>query len=266
MNFKTRLFIILWGAGVVGILSFLLVDLSAFLRVLPVPAGTEVPQITPALKVLSLIQPAVLLSVAVLLGLVLAPNVGLSAPVAEAAAGSGQPLGRALQPQIVPGLIGGFAGGVAIVLNWFLLKPFLPPQFVAKSAELNGLLPLPTRLLYGGITEELLLRWGFMTVLVWAAWRLFQRGRGEPQAIYFIAAIVVSAIVFGLGHLPLALMLVPDAGAALIFYVISSNFIFGAIAGYLYWKKGLESAILAHMMAHVVMLTAIWSMSHWLFG
>ncbi|HSD47077.1 MAG TPA: hypothetical protein VLB87_10645, partial [Pyrinomonadaceae bacterium] len=118
MNFKTRLFIILWCAGVVGILSFLLVDLSAFLRVLPLPAGTAVPQITPALKLLSLIQPAVLLSVAVLLGIVLAPKVGLSAPVAEAAAGNGPQLARALQPQIVPGLIGGLAGGVGIVLNW----------------------------------------------------------------------------------------------------------------------------------------------------
>lgn len=265
MNLKTRLFILLWCAGFVGILSFLLVDLSALLKLFPVPAGTEVPQITPALKLLSLIQPTVLVSVAVLLGVVLAPKVGLSAPAAEAAAGSGQPLGRALQPQIVPGLIGGLAGGVGIVLNWILLKPLLPPEFVARSAELNALLPLPTRLLYGGITEELLLRWGLMTVLVWAAWRLFQRGRGKPQAIYFIAAIVISAIIFGLGHLPIALVLVPKASVALIFYVISANFIFGAIAGYLYWKKGLESAMLAHMMAHVVMLAAIWSMSRWLF-
>lgn len=266
MNFKTRLFIILWCAGVVGVLSFLLVDLSALLRVLPVPAGTEVPQITPVLKLLSLIQPTVLVSIAVLVGIVLAPKVGLSSPAAEAAAGSGQAIGRALQPQIIPGLIGGLAGGGGIVLNWFLLKPLLPPQFVARSAELNGLLPLPTRLLYGGITEELLLRWGFMTLLVWAAWRLFQKGRGKPHAVYFVAAIVVSAIIFALGHLPVAFLLVPDASAALILFVISGNSIFGAIAGYLYWKKGLESAMIAHMMAHVVMLTAIWSMSRWLFN
>ena len=31
MNFKTRLFVILWVAGVVGVLSFLLVDLKALL-------------------------------------------------------------------------------------------------------------------------------------------------------------------------------------------------------------------------------------------
>nr|AXL06089.1 hypothetical protein AUH13_31155 [uncultured bacterium] len=265
MNFKTRLFIILWLAGVAGVLSFLLVDLSALLTQLPVPAGMEVPHITPALKLLSLIQPTVLLSVAVLIGIVLAPKVGLSSPVAEAAAGNGQQLGSVLKPQILPALIGGLAGGVGIILIWFLLKPLLPPEFVARSAELNKLLPLPTRLLYGGITEELLLRWGLMTLLVWAAWRLFQRGRGKPQAVYFIGAIIISAIIFGLGHLPFAFALVPDASVALILYVISGNFIFGSIAGYLYWKKGLESAMIAHMLAHVVMLTAIWSMSRWLF-
>lgn len=266
MNFKKRLFLILWVAGVVGTLSFLLVDLSALLNAFPLPAGTEIPQITPALKLLSLIQPIVLVSAAVLVGVVLAPKVGLSSPVAEAVAGNGQPVGRALRPQIIPALIGGFAGGVAIILIWFLLKPLLPPQFVAQNAELNKLLPLPTRLLYGGITEELLLRWGLMTVLVWAAWRLFQRGQGKPQPVYFIVAIVVSAIIFGVGHLPIAFMLVPDASLALIVYVISANFIFGAIAGYLYWKRGLESAMMAHMMAHVVMLTAIWTMSRWLFN
>jgi hypothetical protein len=41
VNSKTRLFVILWAAGVVGVLSFLLVDLKALLSVLPVPAGTN---------------------------------------------------------------------------------------------------------------------------------------------------------------------------------------------------------------------------------
>ena len=35
MKFKTRLFAILWIAGMVGVLSFLLVDLSALLATCP---------------------------------------------------------------------------------------------------------------------------------------------------------------------------------------------------------------------------------------
>jgi membrane protease YdiL (CAAX protease family) len=51
-------------------------------------------------------------------------------------------------------------------------------------------------------------------------------------------------------------LLVPQATAALIVFVVAANSLFGLIAGYLYWKKGLESAMIAHMLAHVVMLTA----------
>ena len=240
-----------------GILSFLLVDLQALLTQIPMPAGTEVPKVTTALKLLTLIQPTVLLSVAVLLGVILAPKVGLSSPAAEALSGNGQ-LVFALKPQIIPGLIGGFAGGAAIILVWFLWKPFLPAAFVAANENLNKLLPLPTRLLYGGFTEELLLRWGLMTLLLYAAWRLFQRGRDKPRTVYFVIAIVVSALIFGLGHLPLAFALVPDASIALILYVIVANFVFGSIAGWLYWKKGLESAMLAHMFVHVLIVVMVY--------
>jgi Type II CAAX prenyl endopeptidase Rce1-like len=256
MNFKTRLYIVLWLAGIAGVLSFLLVDLSALLTQLPVPVGSERPTITPAIKLLSLIQPTVLMSVAVLIGVALASKVSLRSPVAEAVAGNGD-LGSALKPQIVPGLIGGFIGGVGIILIWLVWKPFLPPEFVARSVEFNKLLPLPTRLLYGGFTEELLLRWGLMTLLVWAAWRLFQKGRDWPRTIYFIVAIVVSSVVFGLGHLPVVFLLAPRVSVALILYVIAGNSLFGLVAGYLFWKKGLESAMMAHMLVHVAILTAV---------
>jgi Type II CAAX prenyl endopeptidase Rce1-like len=255
MRFNTRLFVILWLAGLTGVLSFLLIDLDALIAILPAPAGTEIPTITPALKLLSLVQPGVILSVAVLVGIVLASKVGLSSPVAEAAAG-GDNLASAFKPQVIPGTIGGLAGGVAIVLIAAVSKPFLSPEVAARIGEFGKFLPLPTRLLYGGITEELLLRWGLMTLLVWAAWRLFQKRQGRPKPVYFVSAILISSLVFGLGHLPVAFMLFPEATLALTLFVIVGNSAFGLIAGYLYWKKGLESAMLAHMLAHVVMFTA----------
>jgi hypothetical protein len=144
---------------------------------LPAPAGAEIPPINPAFKLLGLIQPGILLALAVLAGVALAPKVGLSSPAAEAAA-SGTPVGPAFKPQIVPGIIGGLLGGGGIVAAMLLAKPFLTAETVARIAAFGRLLPVPTRLLYGGITEELLLRWGLMTLLVWVAWRLLQRGEG----------------------------------------------------------------------------------------
>lgn len=255
MRFNTRLFVILWLAGFGGCLSLLLIDLDALIKIVPIPAGTQIPEFTPALKLLSLIQPAVLLAVAVLVGVALAPKVGLSSPVAEAAASGGDPI-SAFKPQIIPGIAGGLAGGVSLVLIASILKPFLSPEILVRLGEYGKVLPLPTRLLYGGIIEEFLLRWGLMTFLVWAAWRLFQKGRGQPKPAFFVGAILVSSLLFAVGHLPVAFMLFPKPTFALIVFAIVGNSAFGLIAGYLYWKKGLESAMLAHALTHVVLFTA----------
>lgn len=254
MNFKTRLFVILWLAGLAGILSFLLIDLNALIKIFPIPTETEIPPI-PALKLLSLIQQAVILSVAVLTGVLFASKVGLSSPVAEAAASGGDAVST-FKSQIIPGIIGGLAGGGSLVLIAAVLKPFMSPEVLVKLGELGKVLPLPVRLLYGGIIEELLLRWGLMTLLVWAAWRLFAKGRGQPKPAYFVGAILVSSLLFAIGHLPLAFMLFPEPTFAVIVFAIVGNSAFGLIGGYLYWKIGLESAMLAHALTHVVIFAA----------
>ena len=112
-----------------------------------------------------------MLAVAVLLGLFLSPQVGLAAPAAHAAA-HGQPVLAALKPQLRPGIVGGIVGGAGISLCALLFLPHLPPEFVAAGRKLS--LPISARLLYGGISEEILLRWGFMTLLVWLPYRFVQ--------------------------------------------------------------------------------------------
>ena len=255
MRFNTRLFVILWLAGLAGVLSFLLIDLNALIAILPIPPGTEMPLSIPAMKLVTVIQQAIILAVAVLVGVVLASKVGLSSPVAEAAASGGDSV-SAFKPQIIPGIVGGLIGGVSLVLIAAALKPFLSPEVLARLGEYGKILPLPTRLLYGGIIEELLLRWGLMTLLVWAAWRLFQKGRNRPKPAFFVGAILISSVLFAIGHLPMAFMLFPELTLALKLFVIVGNSAFGLIGGYLYWKKGLESAMIAHALTHVVMFTA----------
>ncbi|HEX4899712.1 MAG TPA: CPBP family glutamic-type intramembrane protease, partial [Pyrinomonadaceae bacterium] len=237
--------------------SFLLVDLSALLAVLPTTDGNELANSPRLLKFLSLIQPTLLLALAVLVGVLLAPKVSLSAPAFEALAHRGNFI-AALKPQIIPGVIAGLIGAVVIVLSWALFRSFLPAEFVARAEAFNRLVPLPTRILYGGITEELLLRWGLLTLLVWAAWRVFQRGRRQPGSVCFVGAILISSIVFGVGHLPIAVAIGGQLTLPVAVYIITANSVFGLIAGYLYWRKGLEAAITAHMLAHVVIWSALY--------
>ena len=67
-----------------------------------------------------------------------------------------------------------------------------------------------------------------------------------------IAAIVSAAVLFGAGHLPLAAQLGPLT-AAIVSRVIAYNAIAGLVFGTLYWKRGLEHAMLAHFCADLVL-------------
>jgi len=258
MGSRAKLFLILWVAGIVGVLSFLLVDISALIALIPLPEGSPAVELPPPalLKLASVLQPAVLTSLAVLVGLLLAGRVGLHAPAAEALA-EGIPAMPKLKPQIIPGVVAGILSGVAIVLTWVIAKPFFPAQFIARSQEFNSFIPAAVRMLYGGITEELLLRWGVMTLFVWVLWRLFQRDEAAPRGIYFVAGIIASAALFGIGHLPLASVLAGGLTIPIVIYVVVSNSIFGLVAGFLYWRRGLEAAMIAHMSAHLVLIAAI---------
>jgi Type II CAAX prenyl endopeptidase Rce1-like len=239
------LFVMLWLVGMTGVLSTLWI-------VLPIPAE-KLPLPLIAVKLLNLISPTFLLSIAVLGGVKLASKVGLSAPFTESLVSGAQTSLMAIKSQVIPGLVGGVFGGIAISIISSLWRSSLPADFVAKAEVLSTNTPLLTRILYGGITEEILIRWGLMSFLVWAQWRVFQKAQGSPDAVYVVFAIGISALAFGLGHLPLAFTLSSQATASLVAYIIVGNAFFGLIAGYLYWQKGLEAAIVAHVTVHLVM-------------
>ena len=239
-----------------GVLSFLTVDLEAVVALLPGASMADIPFSPFVMKLVSLIQPSVLVAIAVGVGVGLAHRVGLHSPAAEAAA-NGDPVMAKLKPQILPGIITGVLVGGALLLLWAFAKPMMPPEFAARAEALNRVMPAAFRLLYGGFTEELLLRWGVMTFFVWLPWRIFRKGEGQPTTPYFVVAILASALLFGIGHLPIVVALAETVTAATVLFVIAGNSLFGIAAGFLYWKRGLESAMVAHITTHLILLTAI---------
>jgi membrane protease YdiL (CAAX protease family) len=234
-----RLALLLWVAGMLGVVVITVTALPALLRDIPLPAPLWV------LSLASLAQSAILLALAVWAGVALAAAVGLRAPVFEAAA-TATPLAPALRPQLVPGLAGGIAGGIALAA----VSAYAPDVLAALQERFT--LPLLARVLYGGITEELLLRWGMMTALVWLAWRFLQGRSGAPRPGYIWFAICASALLFGAGHLPAAAALVGTLTTDVVLYVLVANTAFGVLFGYLFWRYGLEAAIIAHATAHGV--------------
>lgn len=192
-----------------------------------------------------LAQSALLVALAVWAGVALAPRVGLRAPAFEAAVAA-RPIAPALQPQLLPGITAGLFGGMLL----FAITRYAPATIAAVQERFSP--PLLARVLYGGITEELLLRWGVMTALVWLAWRFLQDRQGAPRATYVWLAIAASALLFGVGHLPAASALIGALDMNVVAWVIGANTAFGFVFGYLFWRFGLEAAMIAHALAHVV--------------
>jgi membrane protease YdiL (CAAX protease family) len=116
--------------------------------------------------------------------------------------------------------------------------------------EAGGLGQLIAGLLYGGITEEVMLRWGMMTFIVWVIWRRFQKGRPHPSAGAVWAAILLAAVLFGIGHLPATAAFAPLDGM-LVVRTVALNALGGVLFGWLFWRRHLEAAMVAHASAHV---------------
>ena len=240
---RLRLSLLLWLAGMLGVVVITVTVLPQLLGEVTLPAPLWV------VSLASLAQSALLVALAVWSGVALAPKVGLRAPAFEAAV-TARPLAPAIRPQLLPGLIAGVLGGMSL----FAVGRYAPAALAEIQERFNP--SLLARILYGGITEELLLRWGLMTALVWLAWRLLQRRMGAPRAVYIWLAIVMSALLFGAGHLPTAAVLVGELTGDVVLFVVGVNTAFGVLFGYLFWRYGLEAAMIAHGTAHVVSYVA----------
>jgi hypothetical protein len=238
---RWRLGIVLWLLGMPGVVAVvwaLYPPLAANAALFPLPLW--------AIVLLSGLQTAVLLAIAVAMGVWLAPRLGLQAPAVAAWLG-GRPVGPALEAQWLPGVLGGLAGAA-----WLWALAQVAPSEL-KPADAGGAMPLVVKLLYGGITEELLVRWGVMTLLLWLCWRLGpQRGQGLPGRTVVGAAVGASALLFALGHLPAAQAMAGLLTAPLVAFVLAGNTVFGLVAGWLFARRGLEAAVLAHVLAHLL--------------
>lgn len=203
-----------------------------------------------ALRALTLIQPAILLALAIWAGTALAGRTGLRAPLAEAIA-ERRGIGAVLKRQLPPALLVGALCAAVLLAYGHITAPFFTQPGAMAERMAAFTLPLVTRLLYGGIVEELIVRWGLMSLFAWALWRVSGRPASVPGWIYW-AAIAVAAALFAAGHLPLLLAIDAAPPAWLVRAAMLGNLIPGLLFGWLYWRRGLEAAMIAHALAHLL--------------
>jgi hypothetical protein len=205
----------------------------------------------PVLELISFLQTALLIAVAVSVGMLAAKPIGLGAPLIESAqAGKPDWISFLGSLPLVVGL-GVLSVALLALFERFVFAPHVPEALRTRDVKTSPWKRLLASF-YGGLDEEILMRLFLVSGLAWTLGRFWQNVDGLPAIGAYWTAIVVASVLFGLGHLPTTKTLTPLTSMIVVRAVVL-NGILGIATGWLYWKYGLESAIVSHFCADLLL-------------
>jgi len=173
------------------------------------------------------------------IGSLLAPRIGFNPPIISYILNK-QKIYPPIRKQIYYSTIFGVIGAVILFMASAEFSIYLK-QFSIIS-----------RITGAGLYEEVMARWFLMSFFVWIFWCIFNRKSTNPKNIIIWLGIIVSNLLFIIGHYPAISILISDN--LLILKMFSWMFIITLPWGWLFWKFGIECVIIAHSIFHVVFI------------
>lgn len=148
-------------------------------------------------------------------------------------------------------LLGTSVGLIILALDYFFHQKQVIPNFfsIEPVTIWKGFLAA----FYGGVTEEILLRYFLLSMIVFILLKMRRRTNERINRTAFMIAIILCAFLFGAGHLPVVAMN-NTLDTMVILRVILVNSIGGIVFGMVYWKWGLPSAMMSHFSADLIVL------------
>jgi hypothetical protein len=243
-GYPWRSFLVLYGVGLLGGMAILPM-MAALVR-----ARTRDRSLIRKQLVLQFLQNAVVLALSTFFGLKAAVATGLM---------SGATNGWiSITPSLREGLVcllAGFSAAASVcLLDYFVLLPRLP-SLESALRPVTGLRLRDKILaaLYGGVAEELIMRLGLFSLLVWLALAVSHRSAAS-MTILWIVNVIVSA-VFAAGHLP-AMAALARLTPLITGRVLLLNLPLSLLFGFAYFEFGLGAAILTHTAASLTLQLA----------
>lgn len=233
--------------SIAAILPYIVTVQADVLKAAPMPL--------PIVLLVSVIQSLFLFAIIIFAGLRLSGKLGLQVPVLEKLFAGERP-DKGVKSMIKLSVFLGLLSGVIIVL--------LDSQLFSRLGigELFEQISVPVwqgflASFYGGITEEILMRLFFMTFIIWIISKVIKT-KGNVLENNFIvwSSIVIATLLFGIGHLPITSTLT-SLTPMVIIRALVLNGIGGLVFGWLYWKKGLEAAMIAHFSADIIIYVCL---------
>jgi Type II CAAX prenyl endopeptidase Rce1-like len=231
-----------WPLALLGLIAVL----SLLLQPLPAELLAKAPELAAlpplAQRAVLLANPFILVLLAAVVGAALAHRVGLRSVLA----GTAPAAGWAVITAQAAGA--GFALGLVLAAADAAAAPLLGPAWQALvAAAPGGATATVMGVLYGGVAEEVMLRWGVMSLVAWALTLLL---RSQARAVSMALAVAVAAMLFAAGHLP-AVAAQLDLTPAIVARTLVLNGFAGLLYGWLFWRHHLEAAMVAHACTHL---------------
>lgn len=212
MKYKIKLGLTLFGIGFLGVLTLLTVSLP-FENLPPEVLEMFSPQ---KLKLLSLINPTILLIIAVVIGTIFFDKVKLTVPSISSLFRKDE-IQTTFFEQTKYGVILGLITGILSTIISIIFSSLSPDEFALLGENID--LTLVARIGYGGFTEELLMRFGLMTFMVWIIYKINKK----LTPLTYWTGIIIATLIFAIGHFPLAYSAIAHPTAILLTYILIGN-------------------------------------------
>lgn len=213
--------------------------------------GTEIQQIlleqvgsVQNLAIISMVQSVMYAFVCALVGYLLADKVGLVKSF------------RIKRGILLKSLLITFICGIAFSLDYWVFGNMIPEVAAVYESRItiSNLDNWISSVFYGGIVEELLLRFFLMSLVSLLFWKCFGKKYGKeeiPQSI-FVSANILCALLFAAGHIPTTISMFGGVTPIVLFRCFLLNGALGAVFGWMYRKWGIQYAMIGHMGTHII--------------
>lgn len=229
MTFKNY-FILLWLACIVSAFAII-----PFTRTVETLLGNKPIELTPIFFFFLSIEAIILYGLAAFFGLKMARKLNITFFLLDQ--------NFSFKNDILkPGFIfGSLCAATMLIVDWLLPLSSLSLNFLAKNTPpFYGLIAA----LFGVINQEVLL---CLLVISGFALLLKKIFKQIDQSIIMWISIILTSLLFGIAHLPTYLHEISWMQAPLIARCIILNCISGITFGLLFWRKGFETAVFAHI-------------------
>ena len=184
-------------------------------------------------------------------------------------------------------IAGAICGILFFTLDGLIFAGQIPGVATDYANYSFSITTIGAKVLYGGIIEEILMRWLLMSLVAFILWKISQLGKrssspkGERAAKVvsgletsenaeatacntalaptwtLVVANILVAMLFAAGHLPATISLFGSLTAIILVRCFVLNGMFGLVFGWLYRNYGIQYAMVGHAMTHIVCMLSV---------